>query len=248
MKILCLNTWSGRRTEQLIEFLERNKTVDVFCFQEVHNEAQGKDTIWLDDTNHNLLIDLKKALPEYTCFYDPHLSDYWGLAMFVRKELEVVEQGEWFVHKHKGYDYEQEKIGHTAKNIQYVTLKIEDQQKFTVINFHGLWNGKGKGDSADRLEQSQEILDFCARMRNQYILCGDFNLDPNSESILMLEKSGMQNLIKDYGVTSTRTSLYTKENRYADYVFAAKGLTIQKFSVLPDEVSDHAPLCVKINV
>jgi endonuclease/exonuclease/phosphatase family metal-dependent hydrolase len=245
MKILCLNTWGGRLTEPLIDFLKRHEDVDVFCFQEVYSRAHSKEMIWLD-ANLDLLKNLKDALPEYVCYYDPHLSDYWGLAMFVRKEWEVIEQGEWFVHKHKGHDYEREKIGHSAKNVQYATLKIEDQQKITIMNFHGLWNGQGKRDSDERLEQSRELIDFCARMKNQYVLCGDFNLEPTTESLLMFEKFGMQNLIKDYAITSTRTSLYPKENRYADYIFAAKGVTVQKFTVLPDEVSDHSPLLIEL--
>ncbi len=245
MKILCLNTWGGRLTEKLVDFLKQHADVDVFCFQEVYNEAHGKDTIWMD-TNFDLLNDLKKALPDYLCYYDPHLSDYWGLAMFVRKELIVLEQGEWFVHKHKGHNYEQEKIGHTAKNVQYVTLKIEDQQKLTIINFHGLWNGQGKGDSDDRIEQSRQLVEFCARMRNQYVLCGDFNLLPDSKSLLMFEEFGLRNLIKENNITSTRTSLYPKEGRFADYAFVPKGVDVKKFSVLPDEVSDHAPLLIEL--
>jgi endonuclease/exonuclease/phosphatase family metal-dependent hydrolase len=245
MKILCLNTWGGRLTEKLVDFLKQHTDVDVFCFQEVYNEAHGKDTIWMD-TNFDLLNDLKKALPDYLCYYDPHLSDYWGLAMFVRKELIVLEQGEWFVHKHKGHNYEQEKIGHTAKNVQYVTLKIEDQQKITIINFHGLWNGQGKGDSDDRIEQSRQLLEFCARMRNQYVLCGDFNLLPDSKSLLMFEEFGLRNLVKENNITSTRTSLYPKEGRFADYAFVAKGVDVKKFSVLPDEVSDHAPMLIEL--
>ncbi len=245
MKILCLNTWGGRLTEKLVDFLKQHTDVDVFCFQEVYNEAHGKDTIWMD-TNFDLLYDLKKALPDYLCYYDPHLSDYWGLAMFVRKELIVLEQGEWFVHKHKGHNYEQEKIGHTAKNVQYVTLKIEDQQKLTIINFHGLWNGQGKGDSDDRIEQSRQLVEFCARMRNQYVLCGDFNLLPDSKSLLMFEEFGLRNLVKENNITSTRTSLYPKEGRFADYAFVAKGVDVKKFSVLPDEVSDHAPMLIEL--
>jgi endonuclease/exonuclease/phosphatase family metal-dependent hydrolase len=63
---------------------------------------------------------------------------------------------------------------------------------------------------------------------------------------MMFEKFGLQNLIKDYHITSTRTSLYRKENRYADYAFAAKGVTVKNFTVLPDEISDHAPLMIEL--
>lgn len=245
MKILCLNTWGGRLTDPLVAFLKQHDDVDVFCFQEVYNEAHGKDTIWLD-TNLDLLTDLKRALPNYYCYYDPHLSDYWGLAMFIKKGHVVKEQGEWFVHKHKGHDYEREKIGHTAKNVQYVTLEDVKGKKVTVINFHGLWNGNGKGDSPERLEQSQELLDFCKRLTNSYVLCGDFNLLPESESLLMIERFGLRNLIRENNITSTRTSLYPKEGRFADYAFISDGVELTSFTVLPDEVSDHAPLEIEI--
>lgn len=53
-------------------------------------------------------------------------------------------------------------------------------------------------------------------------------------------------LIKEYGITSTRTSLYTKPNKFADYVFVSRGIKIIDFKILPDEVSDHTPLFLEI--
>ncbi len=73
------------------------------------------------------------------------------------------------------------------------------------------------------------------------ILCGDFNLKPDTESMKILEKD-MDNLIKIYKITSTRTSLYPKEEKFADYILTSKEIVLNKFEVLPDEVSDHAPL------
>lgn len=50
------------------------------------------------------------------------------------------------------------------------------------------------------------------------------------------------NLIKKYDVKSTRSSLYTKENKYADFVFTSPEIKINDFKVLQDEISDHLPL------
>jgi endonuclease/exonuclease/phosphatase family metal-dependent hydrolase len=83
-------------------------------------------------------------------------------------------------------------------------------------------------------------------MTNPYVLCGDFNLLPESESLLMLEQYGLRNLIREFGITSTRTSLYPKEGRFADYAFISEGIQLKSFEVLPDEVSDHAPLLIEI--
>ena len=60
----------------------------------------------------------------------------------------------------------------------------------------------------------------------------------------MLERSGFRNLIREYGVTSTRTELFPKEYvPFADYAFT-KGVEIANFQVLPDVVSDHNPILV----
>jgi endonuclease/exonuclease/phosphatase family metal-dependent hydrolase len=57
----------------------------------------------------------------------------------------------------------------------------------------------------------------------------------------MLE-DGMRNLIREYKITSTRTSFYPKTEKFADYFFVSPEVQVNDFQVLPDEVSDHAPL------
>ena len=71
---------------------------------------------------------------------------------------------------------------------------------------------------------------------------GDFNLLPETQSIKKLESIGLRNLIKEYGVTSTRTAHYTKLEKYADYMFVSRDIEVADFKVLPDAVSDHSPL------
>lgn len=69
----------------------------------------------------------------------------------------------------------------------------------------------------------------------------DYNLLSESESLQILDE-GMHNCIASYNITSTRTSYYSKEIRFADYMFLSKNLKVDSFKVLPDEVSNHAPL------
>ena len=77
-------------------------------------------------------------------------------------------------------------------------------------------------------------------------MCGDFNLLPDTESIKILESSGLRSLIKEYNITSTRTSFYTKPAKYADYILVTPGIEVKDFKVLTDEVSDHSPLFLEI--
>ncbi len=149
------------------------------------------------------------------------------------------------MHKYKEFVPE-DNAGKHARNIQYIKIG-ESHTPLTVINFHGLWNGEGKGDSEDRILQSQNIVDFLKEQTGDVILCGDFNLTPDTKSLQMIEGFGLRNLITEYSVTSTPTSYYTKPEKFADYMLVSKGIQVVNFEVLPEEVSDHAALLLEIN-
>ena len=148
-----------------------------------------------------------------------------------------------FVHRERGYVPEGD-IGRHARNVQFVTVATP-RGRVSVMNFHGLWNGLGKGDSDDRIAQSRRLVAFLAGRSEPFVLSGDFNLAPGAKSLKMLEEGGLRNLVVEFGVASTRTRLYTRPERFADYVFVSPGVEVREFRVLPDEVSDHAPLMLE---
>ena len=258
MRIISLNTWGGRAgKEGLLAFFRKYaETTDIFCLQEIwsapHEHLEGRLAGGLAINNPQIMLyglqEISAVLPNHTTFFRPHFGDNFGLLMLVRKNLAVVEEGEVFVYKHKGYMPEGD-IGNHARNIQYVTIKTKSGP-ITVINFHGLWTGvgagKGKKDSSERLEQSANIVEFTKKIRNPLVLCGDFNLLPDTESLRKFENAGLRNLIREFGVTSTRTSFYTKPQKFADYAFISGRVPLKNFKVLPDEVSDHAPLFIEL--
>src|SRR3989344_7967936 len=110
--------------------------------------------------------------------------------MLIRKEHKVVSEGDVFVYKKKGYVSDDD-AGNHARNIQYATVTLNNRP-VTVINFHGLWNGKGKTDTEDRVRQSKNILAFTKKLKGEYVLCGDFNLLPDTESITLFEAEGLR--------------------------------------------------------
>lgn len=188
--------------------------------------------------------EINQYIPNHTGLFAPQIHDHYGLAMFVKNDLKISNQGDVFVYKHKGYIPDGD-LGFHARNLQYVTIE-HNNQKISLLNFHGLWTGKGKLDNDDRIQQSQNIIAFCEKIDHPYVLCGDFNLEPDTESIKILEGFGLKNLVKEYGITSTRTSFYTKSGKFADYIFTSPEIIVKDFKVLPDEVSDHAPLYIEL--
>ncbi len=250
VNIISLNTWGGRAgREGLLSFFRaHSKDTDIFCLQEIwsapyeHLEGLNAGGLAIDHSGIMVygLQEIGEALPEHVAFFRPHHLENYGLLMFVHKRLTVIEDGELFVYREKGHIPEGD-VGNHARNIQFVIVETPKGPR-TVINFHGLWNGKGKGDSDDRLLQSGKIIAFMKGLEMPYAMLGDFNLLPDTESMKLFETFGLRNLIKEYGVTSTRTSHYTKPEKFADYALVSDGLSVNDFRVLPDEVSDHAAL------
>lgn len=255
MRIITLNTWGGRAgKDRIFSFFKKYEaSTDIFCLQEIwsspyeHLEGQLAGGLKIDysDIMTRGMQDISDLLSGYRAYFRPHHLDHYGLMMLVEKSLSIKEEGEIFVYKHKGYTPEGD-VGNHARNIQYVTLETPDGP-ITIINFHGLWNGKGKTDTEDRLQQSKNILAFMRTLKGECVLCGDFNLLPDTQSIQLFELAGLKNLIKEHDIKSTRTSYYTKPEKHADYIFVTPRVNVNSFSVLPEEVSDHAALQVDID-
>ena len=238
MKIISLNTWAGVVLEPLLNFFKQNNDIDIFCLQEIYYKAEGK-------TERHPTLDMKLDLFDrvenvlkdtHVGYFRPAHKDYYGQAIFIKKGISVEEEGDIFIYENtspKG------RGGH-SRNLQYIRLRVNGKAVL-VCNLHGLWNGMGKTDTEDRLEQGKRIRDFLAQRTEYKIVVGDFNLNPDTES-LSLAATGLKNLVKEFGITSTRTSFYDKAEKFADYALVSPEIDIKEFKVLPDEVSDHSPL------
>ncbi len=249
MKVISLNTWGGLAgKELLLDFFKQHSDADVFCLQEVWSgggDMEGKlaGGRILPKIESTLFSDIGTVLLEFTGYFRPQFREHYGLATFVKNTCTVLEEGEVFVHKDKGH-LPSGDAGNHARNVQYISLETSRGPRI-ILNFHGLWNGQGKSDSGDRLIQSDRIIAFLKRQTEPVVFCGDFNLNPDTQSMRKLEEYGLRNLITEHNITSTRTSFYTKPGKFADYILVSPQIDVKRFTVLPDEVSDHAPLCIE---
>jgi endonuclease/exonuclease/phosphatase family metal-dependent hydrolase len=235
MKLITLNIWGGRIKESLLEFIKNNSDVDIFCLQEVYHNAKNK--FMNDDWIPELLIlsKIQELLPSHNSYFRPVVSGVFGNAILIKNDIQVLEEGEIMIHENLEYPG----TGPThSRNLQYVHL-----EEFTVINIHGLWNGKGKNDCEERILQSMKIKEFMNTISNKLIVAGDFNLNPNTESLKIID-TGMNNLIEIHDIQSTRTKYYKKEGKFADYIITSSGVNVSEFRVLNNEVSDHSPLLI----
>ena len=239
MKLISLNAWGGRAgREILLDFFQRYKNVDIFCLQEIWSGGDDEAPSWGGDIATKLLTDIGSVLGNHIPFFRPHYMDWYGLAIFVKKNLNIQAEGDLFVFKERENAFDKDEALSHARNLQFMTIETAEGLR-TICNFHGLWNGGEKTDTDERLSQSDNIIRFLKGISNPHMLCGDFNLLPDTQSLKKLESLGLRNLIKEFGITSTRSSHYKKPARFADYTLVSDGIKVNDFKVLPDEVSDH---------
>ncbi len=225
---------------------KHGNNVDIFCFQEIYHDAADKTKGDFDGAHLDLFNEIKSLLPNHNGYFCPNVGDYYGIATFIRKDLYIEASGDITIYDNPEYDG---KGGNHSRKALWHEIGINGKQ-LSILNVHGLWNGKGKTDTPERNEQSRRIRDFMNSIKGSQIICGDFNLLPETESLSILAE-GMQDLVKMNNVTSTRTSFYTRSEtsgKFADYIFASLDIRVLSFAVCEEEVSDHAALFVEIDL
>jgi len=250
MKLITLNTWGGRLKDRFETFFTRNQNIDIWLFQEVYNSTKEEDFVTIggyDKPDFSLHNRISHHLPSHKNNFCQVFQGIYGLSTFLTSEMEIISSGEMFIAKGDWHGGEYDGTGDHHRKLQWFEIK-HNGKPFLLMNVHLTHRPEGKKDSPKRLLQSDMIIRFMNMFDCPKILAGDFNLLPDTESIKMIEAAGLRNLIKEYGITSTRTQIYKKEHRFADYVFISPEIKVKEFKVLPDEVSDHSPVYIDFEI
>lgn len=226
MKIVYLNLNYGRNDlEGVLNFISQQKDCDVFCFQEIKGEIKEK---------------ISETLKNFECGF---ISKEFG-------ELENYNIASYINKKHLNFSFEilEENMNETAPA---VFLEVESgNSKWNILNFHGSSKPGDKLDNTARIEASNRIINFMRDKEGVKIIGGDFNLLPNTQSIMMFEENGYKNLIKEFHIETTRNDnawkLYENKQLFADYIFISYDTEIKNFKVIDSLISDHLPLILEI--
>lgn len=235
MRIIFLNSWFGKAGRPFINFIksESSKT-DIFCLMEVPPK---------------LFSELSMILKEFKGVYDDGLflkaiGANCGQAVFVKNNINLLSNGRVEIYRQLKDD-----MGF----MQYLELE-RGQRKFWIGSIHGKTRPGDKKDTETRLKQSKIIINFFDDKNGPVIFGGDFNLMPETRSVVLFEKAGFRNLIKDYEIKDTRGPINHKnflENDrqyFADYVFVSPDVKIKKFEVPYIGISDHLPLILDFDL
>lgn len=263
---MCLNGWGGKLHAPLQTYL-RAQQPDVLCLQEVvHSPATDLDWLTYRDGDHilpqraNFFRDVCRALPDHVASFCPaaqgvlwegaqSVPSQWGLATFVHKSLPVIGQVQGFVHKGYGPDgYGDHPRSRSAHGVRVYDHKAG--RSLSITHMHGLRDLAGKMDTPARAAQARRFLALSDQVSDPddlRILCGDFNVEPDSTTLTHLTQAGFTELVTTRDFPGTRNSQYTKPGRFADYMLINRSEAVRGFDVVYDpEVSDHCPLVLEL--
>lgn len=266
MKIMCLNGWGGTLHDRLLPYL-RQSDPDVLCLQEViHTPMAPKDWLTYHDGDHilpqraRIFRDVADALPDHQPFFCPaaqgplwdgdrSFPSFWGLATFVRSDIPVIAQMQGFVHK----GYSPDGFGAHPRSRSAHAVRLFDHDKgraLSVTHMHGLRDLAGKQDTPERRQQAKRLAALSGAVSDPgdlRVVCGDFNVLPGSETLVLLENDGLTELVQAHGFSGTRNSQYKKLERFADYMLVSDTAAVRGFEVVyQPEVSDHCPLVLQV--
>lgn len=266
MKVMCLNGWGGKLHAELAAFLAAAQP-DVLCLQEVvHSPATDQDWLTYRDGDHvleqraNFFRDVTRVLPDHAATFcpaaqgilwqgDAPIPSQWGLATFVHRSIPVIGQVQGFVHK----SYEPDGYGNHPRSRSAHAIRVFPDglgRAVSITQMHGLRDLRGKMDTPERAAQARRLMSLSAAVSQPgdlRIVCGDFNVEPQSETLRYLCAEGLTELVAHTGAEGTRTSHYAKPGRFADYMLISDAAAVRAFTVLRQpEVSDHCPLVLTL--
>lgn len=269
MRLICLNAWGGNLYEPLAAYIESVRA-DILCLQEVTWAVEPTpEKVFFRNhgfdlpQHEDLFAALSKILPDHQGQFLPasqgdvvdedgngYLSRF-GIATFIHRDFAITGQSHGFVHG--AYIADGWGTPPVPRNMHALRLvDLDTGRPFIVAHLHGLRDPAGKHDTPDRVRQAERIVELLLALRRNdepVVLCGDLNLLPESATFDRLAELGLRDLVTGNGFTDTRTSLYEKPGRYADYLLATPGIKVQHFDVVAEpEVSDHRALLLDFTV
>ncbi|MFI5895832.1 endonuclease/exonuclease/phosphatase family protein [Actinoplanes sp. NPDC051513] len=264
MRIASVNAWGGALADDLLKWLP-GSGAHVVCLQEVTRTPGLTGWTRFSDGERSLpqraalFDDVRAALPQHQAIFVTsdsgpvrddegrrHRQDF-GLATLVGEDLPIVGVDSAFVHGQFTDHAEWTVADRPRVALAVRTVDRAAGRSVWVVQVHGLRDPLGKADTPARRLQAERLAALVRRIRDPrdlVVVCGDFNVLPDSETFGVLAEVGLTDLV---GVADTRTSHYRKAVRHASYLLVSDVAAVKRCDILAEpEVSDHRALILEI--
>jgi len=243
MKIMSLNIWQGRLECVLLKHLEKSG-VDFACMQEAvqyNGQSLGLissypkigNSLGLDEQFFSKLISSKLG--------DKELA--FGNVIY--SNTPFTQTSTVFTRGEYKNDFDFDKDDYNIRAFQHVQLEVNGK-KLNLLNHHGHHIDSHKLGDGKTMRQVKQIIDYMKHLEGSVILCGDFNLSPDSDSIKLIDEN-LVNLAVQHKLKTTRSKL-TYKNEVCDYIFASHDVKVNSFVMDDTIISDHNALILDFDI
>lgn len=259
MKLLTLNiALFEANNERLVRFLKSEKP-DIACFQEttrslddgvlekyisinaVDRATQDLKFNFFGPNDVFGVIELENFHGQKNFHFDP--GGKLELGNYTKSRYPIIRAKSIFLEGHFSYETDQSSWpDDDYRSVVVVEINI-GKRKLRVLNYHGIWT-RGKEGNEKTLAACEKINQLASEPADGVIICGDFNLFPDTPSMKVFDKNFVS-LVNRYEVNSTRPSsneLNGKKRNVVDYVLVGKNIKVNGFKAVETDVSDHLPL------
>jgi endonuclease/exonuclease/phosphatase family metal-dependent hydrolase len=267
LTIVSLNAWGGAVWPALGDWVA-DTAPDVLCLQEMIR-APVHSPEWLVyadpyrrlDQRADLFSDISARLPAHQAIFAPAargplhdargrvFTSEHGLGLWVARHLAIAEYASAFVHgRYRPDGWGPEPVPRTMQMARLVAPGTG--AGMVVAHLHGLRDPSGKGDTPERAAQAEAVAAALAAFQHgadePMVLAGDLNLLPGSAFFGRMAELGLSDLVTANGIADTRTALYAKPQRHANYMLVRDPGPVERFDAPAEPVvSDHRPLVLE---
>lgn len=237
MKLLQLNAWSIRLQTRVLDIIAK-EAPDVVAFQEVL-EADVDLGFFptLSELNNKTRFHHQYFSPVYDMQFMGRKAG-WGNAIV--SNLSFTDKETVFTNLEYVENMSFEENDYNVRNFQHVVVEDQNGTAIHIINHHGYHVPEHKKGNEFTLKACRQIADYALKLEGPVIIAGDFNLEPTSESLNVLNEH-FHNLTLTHGLETTRTDL-THKKEACDFIFVNDKVTVKDFYASSVVASDHQGL------
>jgi len=239
MKILQLNTWTGRIKGALLEFIQNND-FDIICLQE---------TVWSDNREmlEHFSVSLDQIKESSNLKYESRAPN-WGIHAFDS----TVSEGIAILSRYKIVDeaiktiYGEYQIATSPQTLRdhcYKAQLIKLENGLNIANYHGYWLPSPIGDETT-VSTMQKVAQMITNTSGPLIMCGDFNITHASPAMRQLDF--LKDLTHEHHIDNTLSGLKFNGKVACDHILVNNQVEVLNFQVLDHIISDHKALIAEI--
>ncbi|MBI2552377.1 endonuclease/exonuclease/phosphatase family protein [Candidatus Uhrbacteria bacterium] len=270
LKVIQINIYHGKFLDKLISFL-RGEQPDIITMQEV---SGGRVNFWADQ-RMDIFQHLRSALglegvvaPMFRLIGDS--SSYESNAVLARGK--ILASNTVQLKAYRDYsDLLWEKDGpEMPRNALDVIVRFSPPARggspllpeegrgvvgeegvgegiFHILSTHGAWT-KAPVDTPEKIRQARLLAEYLRGLGDEpFILGGDFNMEPGSEVIRILDKAA-SNTCYGSGINNTlnlrthRAAEVLGAGRLVDFIYTSPHFRVESIDAPEVDVSDHLPV------